>query len=283
MAVHNDTSGPEPLDGTGADDTINGPGDNDTLNGNGGNDTLDGGTGVDQLFGGAGNDSLIVADMPTSGEIFDGGNDTDTLVAMPSAGPLLNLLVGPTSIVNLGPVTLTSIERVQFGSAAGGGLTVSLTAAQLATSGITELVGGDGRDNLVIAAGAAGTYTIPNLTLTTWNASTNPLSPGDTISLIANGSGNYTLNAAAGHAGVQVLVAGAGDDILNGTSGSEILNGGPGVNTINAGDGSDVIIVANVTPFGGVTTSNDYTGNVFDGGAGFDYLSVGGEVEFNGT
>jgi len=283
MAEIDGTSGPDTLNGTSADDTINGLGGNDTLNGDSGNDTLDGGAGVDQLFAGDGNDTLIIANTPTSGEIFDGGNDTDTLLVQPTAGVLLNLAAGPTTAVGLGPVTLTSIERLQFGSTAGSGLFASLPVALLASSGITELVGGDGRDSLNIIAATPGNYTIPTLTLTNWNASSDPLNPGDIVALVANGAGSFTLNAAAGHAGVQALVGGAGDDTLNGTSGSEILNGGAGVNIINAGDGNDVIILANVTPFGGSPTSLDYTGNTFDGGAGFDYLSVGGEVEFNGT
>ncbi|HSU69170.1 MAG TPA: calcium-binding protein, partial [Tepidisphaeraceae bacterium] len=282
MPVINGDDNGNTLNGGAGDDVINGLGGNDTLNGNGGNDTLDGGAGVDQLFGGDGNDTLIIANMPTSDEVFDGGNDADTLLVMSAAGVLLNVPVGEIWSVGLGPVTLTSLERLQFGSIAGSGLSVALPTSQLG-SGISEVVGGDGRDTLAIIAGTAGTYAIPDFVLTNWNSSADPLNPGDTIALIGSGSGSFTLNAATGHAGVESLTGGAGDDTLNGTDGSEILNAGAGINTITAGGGNDVLVVANVTPFGGATTNLDYTGNVFDGGAGFDYLSVGGNVHFNGT
>ena len=99
MAIINGDSGNNVLTGGAGDDTINGLG---------GNDTLNGGAGVDQLFGGDGNDTLIISNTPTSGEIFDGGNDVDTLVVTPAAGTSLIVPSGQLFSVGVGPVTLTS-------------------------------------------------------------------------------------------------------------------------------------------------------------------------------
>ena len=100
MAVINGKFLPNVLNGTADDDTINGFGSSDVLSGLDGNDILDGGDGDDVLNGGNGNDTLIggtntagpnthfngdagndlmIATVGGLGEVFDGGDDIDTV------------------------------------------------------------------------------------------------------------------------------------------------------------------------------------------------------------
>lgn len=129
----------------------------------------------------------------------------------------------------------------------------------------------------------AGSYTLPTFTYESWNGAADLFSPGDGVALVGAGSANYTLNATAGHSGIQGLIGGLGNDTLNGTDGSEVLNGGGGVNILNAGGGNDRLAAVNGTPFGGSATTFTFAGSVFDGGDGTDYLSIGGYVNFQGS
>ncbi|HJQ18381.1 MAG TPA: VCBS domain-containing protein [Allosphingosinicella sp.] len=272
-------AGNDVINGLGGNDLLYGYGGDDTINGGLGNDTLYGGAGKDQLFGEDGNDTLVVSDPVIAGEVFDGGAGTDTLYVTSSAGQQVGFGTSPT------PTIISSIERLQFGSEAGGRLSVSLLFPQ--TSTLTEIVGGAGSDTLAVVVfpglNPTNTFTLSSYTKTNWNDSTDALNPGDVVALVGTQNVNYTLNASAGHTGVEALVGGGGSDILNGTDGVEILNGGGGVNTLNAGGGNDVLVAANVTQANGITTNFHFSGSSFNGGDGFDYLSVGGTVFFDGT
>ena len=279
------TGGNDLLNGGTLNDSLSGLGGNDTLNGDEGNDTLDGGAGTDVLHGGDDDDILIVANTPSGNEVFDGGVGTDTLLIEASAGTHGNGPAGSTDTVALFGTTLSSIEQVQFDSDPGSRLIALALSAQVGAgiSSTATLQGGAGNDSLLLLAVAPGTYTLsPFVRDASWNSSNDVFNPGDTVGLIVGAAGNYTLNAATGHAGVEVLLGGVGNDTLNGTSGSEILNGGGGANTVHGGGGNDLIVISNVTPFGGATTSFTFADNLLDGGNGVDYLSVGGNVSFGG-
>src|SRR5207253_1316818 len=202
-----------------------------------------------------------------------------------TAGNLVNTINGSQYQGGLQTVTLSSIERVEFGSVSGSSLSVALSMAQIGAglSATAELVGGAGNDVLTIFATVAGAYTVPTFAYSIWTNADEAFEQGDTVVLLGVGNASYTLNATVGHLGLQALVGGNGNDTLNGTDGMEVLNGGGGVNTLNAGGGDDVLVAANVTPFGGVTTNFTFAGSTFNGGAGFDWLSVGGYVNFQGT
>jgi len=287
--IEGDTSDNQ-ITGTSADDEISGDAGNDTLTGGAGDDTLDGGTGIDRLFGGAGNDILVIdtplpAAQPT-GERYDGGIGTDILAIAQSAGASVDTPSGQSVSVVLASTELSGLEGVRFFSEQGTRLNVVVRADQLGAglSNSATLFGGDGDDSLSVLALTAGSYTLPGFVRdASWHASTDVFDPGDTVGLVAVGSGNFTLNASATHAGIEALVGGAGNDTLNGSAGSEILNGNGGVNILNGGGGNDLLVAANTTPFGGTPSSFTFAGSAFNGGAGFDYLSIGGAVDFKGT
>ena len=215
------TENPETLDGTANADVIGGLGGNDILNGLAGNDTLDGGLGSDKLFGGDDDDLLIQSVLPVGGEVLDGGAGTDTLRVLLSAGTPISTPFGPSTSLNFFGTTLSSIERFEFGSQAGTGQQVLLFFNQVGTglSSSAELVGGGGNDFLGLVVFAADTYTLPSFTKSNWNDGTDALNASDVVGLVVGSSGNYTLNASAGHTGVEALIGGGGNDTLNGTYG----------------------------------------------------------------
>ncbi|WP_443028911.1 calcium-binding protein, partial [Sphingomonas sp. Root720] len=210
-------------------DRIIGTSQDDELSGGDGNDTLSGGAGRDELYGEAGDDVLVVADQTANGQVFDGGDGIDTLLVRTSSGTVVN---GPAGTVFqtglIGTTTLTSIEKLAFDSAAGESQSVIVGLGQL--SGTATLVGSAGNDALIAVASGGGSFTLPGFTRENWNSSTDTTAPGDTVTLVATGNASYTLNASAGHVGIEALVGGLGNDTLNGTDGVEILNGGGGIN-----------------------------------------------------
>ena len=273
------------LNGTDGEDNLAGDVGDDELHGGASNDVLDGGPGFDKLFGDGDNDTLKVDDPLVAGEVLDGGAGTDKLVVAPGAGIAVTTILGSGHQVQLFNATLSSIEQLEFDSEAANVLTATIVASQLGAglSSTAELIGGEGIDQLVVVASLPGTYTVPTFVKTNWNGATEQFAPGDSVILVGVGFGNFTLNASAGHTGIETLIGGMGNDTLNGTDGMEVLNGGGGLNTLNGGGGNDVLVAANVTPVGGATTLFNFAGSQFNGGDGFDYLSVGGQVFFQGT
>ena len=288
MADITGTEGPDTLDGTEDADTISGLGGNDTLNGLGGDDTLNGGPGVDSVNGGAGNDTIVMAEPPEIGfgpgglifETIDGGADFDTIELRPFADPAL--IFNDVSGYGLFNVTITGIEHIHLASTALVDVAALIDLSQV-NAGITQVTGGAGRDSLLTFVKVAGTYTVPSLTLVDWTNSSTPHLTGDLVGLSVNGPGDYTLNALEGLASAQYLSGSIGNDTLNGSSGSEILDGGGGVNVLNGNGGDDLLAVTNANDFFGNPTTYTGAGSTFDGGAGFDLLSIGGIVNFQGT
>ncbi|WP_162248198.1 MULTISPECIES: beta strand repeat-containing protein, partial [unclassified Sphingomonas] len=254
---------------------------NDVLNGSDGIEILIGGGGVDTINAGGGDDLIDIDEPIGNGSQINGGEGIDTIEIGTAAGTIVPDSAGSVVQVNLAGIGLNSIERLELDSGEGVALRVIVTVGQIGAglSPTATLNGGDGDDSLIVAAGTAGTYTLaPFVRGDGWNSSSNLFAPGDTVTLVAGGSGNFTLNASAGHAGIEALVGGAGNDTLNGTDGAEILIGAGGLNVLNGGGGGDKLVATNATG-----TEFTFTGNQFNGGDGFDWLSIGGEVNFQGT
>src|SRR5688572_10313791 len=113
------TDGNDTFTGTSDAEIINGAGGNDVLNGGDGNDTIDGGAGLDQTFGDGGDDTLVISVAPLGGEVYNGGAGTDTLRFLTSAASLTTNATGQVYQAPLFNVSLTSIERVEFGQSSG--------------------------------------------------------------------------------------------------------------------------------------------------------------------
>lgn len=285
------TPNPDILDGTNDPDVITGLGGNDTLNGFDGNDTLNGGAGTDILNGGEGDDTLI-SDDPSVTDRFDGGNGFDTIRMQYSGGPgtlLSQVFSAGTTFAS----RVISVERLQFGSQVGQSIIAQFNAVQFFSSGIVEVEGGAGRDQLAIIVSSAGSYTLSGITFSggwaaapvnAWDAAS------DIVALSASTPGNVTLTASNGIAAMQTLRGSAGNDVLVGSSNADRLDGNAGVNQLFGNGGNDVLAITNqifpIQPptgaFNPPTTFNG-AGGIYDGGDGTDVLSIGGYVNFQGT
>lgn len=277
---------------------------NDTIDGLGGDDTITFSSGVDVIKGGEGNDRIVL-DGFAGASSFDGGAGIDTLVIRP---------VPSAPLQSLTNATVNSIERVEFGSTAGGraGLQVLFgngwSKPQQIGNGISataELVGGAGTDTLILAAAsgpdtAPYVLTAPLFTYTNWSTPDRAYRAGDRVVVSYLGQFNGTINGSA-HAGVQSLAGGSGNDVINGSDGMDYISGGisagnpysNGIDQLYGGGGDDTLALVNAAVYvrqqdgtlvqqGNETT---YTGggSLFDGGDGFDFLLFGGNVDFQGT
>lgn len=285
-------------------DTLIGTIADNSLFGGAGNDVLRGKGGKDVLSGGDGNDTLVVDTLVVAGSEFSGGVGIDTLELHSLNGmPDGYYLSVPRPTTNFAFTTtqLSSIEQLDFRSDANAAISAQVlfggsfpNQVGAGLSAAATLIGGAGRDALVLIAqtqaGQNYSFTAPSFNYSnSWSTATRAYQESDRVFVIATGTGNGTLNASL-HIGVQHLSGGAGDDIVNGTDGMEFLSGGNGgTDQLFGRGGDDTLAIANVIPNGangqpsGGETTLTFAGSTFDGGAGTDFLSVGGNVNFQGT
>ncbi|MBK8375066.1 beta strand repeat-containing protein [Sphingorhabdus sp.] len=283
----------ETLTGTGDADTITALGGNDTVNAGGGNDTINGGTGNDTLNGEDGDDTFIEDEFTSPTDIFNGGIGFDTIELRAALAPITTIFGSTTSHTLSAGTAMVSIERLLFASQPGQVVQAILGYGTWAGSGITQIIGGAGRDLITVSAGAAaGTYTMPSLPISGWD--TPPLNAwdfaGDMVILSSSASAatSVTLNAASGASFFQLLSGGLGNDILNGSANADYFNASRGGDTVNAGNGNDAIAIANAAaPVGGNSWGAPSTftgaGGTWDGGDGTDVISIGGAVNLQAT
>ena len=114
----------------------------------------------------------------------------------------------------------------------------AVSYANFGSTGLTTLVGNAGRDFLSFSAAAAGgTYTMPVLTISNWEAL--PTNVWDTaLDLLALSSGAaagtiVTLNATNRINSFQILSGGLGDDLLDGSISADRLDGRGRANQLN--------------------------------------------------
>lgn len=281
----------ETILGTGDADTIRALGGNDTVNAGGGNDTIYGGTGNDTLNGEDGDDTFIEDEFTTPLDIFNGGSGFDTIELRAAPIPIATN-VGPLTPHSLnGTGQMSSIERIVFASQVGQTVQATLAYGTWAASGITQIVGGAGRDILTVSVGGlAGTYTMQALPISGWDGpSLNAWEHTGDIVVLSAGSGptiTITLNALNGATFMQFISGGLGNDFLNGSGNGEVINASAGADMVNAGGGNDSIMIINTaTPSGGFGPPTQFSGagGVWDGGTGTDVVSIGGTVYLQAT
>jgi T1SS-143 domain-containing protein len=197
------------LGGAGNDVLIGGDEAN-KLTGNGGSDHLDGGLGADILDGGAGNDTFVLgADVTGSGtrniQRADG-----SLMAVSIAG-----LAGTADKV-VGGAGYDTIILDRNGKS---GFVADYRTAPDYLSGIEKIVGTDGNDVILLAAGST--------------ADGGPIT-------IEGGAGNDIIG---GSNSADVINGGMGNDLIFGLGGNDTINGGTGGDTFNyaIGEGVDTI------------------------------------------
>jgi Ca2+-binding RTX toxin-like protein len=285
------------VDGGGGDDTITGTSGADNLDGHNGQNVLSGGGGNDSLEGGNGNDTLTGG---SGADDFDISAGQDIVTDFAIGEDKVNFSgYGFDTFASLQPYLSASGSDTVFGVTYGGNL-VTLTLKNVSLGSLTAanfIVAGDGPiddpdDPTELAdflPGTGGADTLSGLggndTLVGYGGDDSLLG-GDGNDSLNGGGGNNTIN---GDAGNDTLSHAAGNDVLNGGDGDDVLNDSPnaGNDTLSGGAGNDILNARNFVvfptgtpqPFAPTIT---FAGSTFDGGADFDYLAVGGHVNFQG-
>lgn len=179
------------IDGTNTGLTLTGAAKSETFTGSAQNDTIDAGGGNDTVQAGAGNDEIVVRGTEASGDLVNGGDGSDTLHVLGTAGVTLNN-VNATNSLNPGGIDGIEIWSGNGKELLGTGKDNSFDLSKVAVSGLSFIDGGSGND----------TITGPN--------------------------GGADLR---GNSGNDVLKGGTGSDILSGGGGNDFLTGGDGIDT----------------------------------------------------
>ena len=231
--------------GDGDDHLFGGIG-NDAIYGGWGNDEIVGGEGTDYLFGEGGNDTFIVENGPNgSGETYNGGDGFDTLDL--SSGSLdlsTSTILGIERLIssNYNPLNMTIAQFTSFQE-------VSNMVA--ITQGGTIPLTGMTLYNLVIQLSAAGNAIDASI-----------LAPGSNINVRGGNGADTIIGSGMG----DFLYGGIGNDRVEGGGGNDQLDGGAGLDTVLGGDGDDILLLQQ--------HSDLVAGDVLNGGAGFDTLSI---------
>jgi Ca2+-binding RTX toxin-like protein len=258
VAQVNGTEAGEYLAGTDGDDIIYGFGGADQINGMGGNDIIYPGAGRDLVQAGYGNDTIILANpleyldfFPMGAyEEFAGNDGFDTL-EMHNFDDAANNTTTAYGLVSSYTFSswyssITTMERLSFASSESVGILATLQHVQVGTSGITELVGGAGRDIFEIYATYSADFTMPQFTFSNWQSAPVDLTSGDVISLVGMAfvgtTNNYTLIAREGLGATQALFGADGTDTLRGSSSADLLDGGVGDDTLIGNGGADRMV-----------------------------------------
>ena len=207
--------------------------------------------------------------------VIDGGTGIDTLVLKVSA-------TGDTWIYSFNEVR--SVEKLKFTNAAYRYdsaqflVTVPVSATGTVAVGKPRAIEGSAGGNDVTfkvtgGMGAATAITVPKLTFTGFDSAGQlaTVFGDDYVSLVAGDSSDYVFKTseALGRLGFeQDMYGNAGNDTLIGSSGTDWLAGHAGADTMYGKGGDDGFAV-----FG---SEQPNAGDLFDGGAGMDFLFVNG-------
>lgn len=266
------------LGGDGNDTLIGGAGP-DLLRGGDGADVLQGGLGSDLEYGEAGDDTFDEGATASGGDVFNGGDDTDTVTY---AARTLAVTVTVGAFANDGETAEADDVRADIEIVRGGAANDTLTCA--ASLGCT-LYGGTGEDTLTGRDGHDALY---------GEAGDDTLRPGAGDDVINGGAGTDTatysemtqsVTAALGDPGapssggglagendgfelVENLIGGSGNDTLVGNSLANRLEGGLGNDQLWGGEGNDIFDEG----------SGPSGADTFYGGDGEDRVFYGGRV-----
>ncbi|CAN7520113.1 hypothetical protein LJR219_003650 [Phenylobacterium sp. LjRoot219] len=265
--------------GSDANDTITGTSAGDDLDGEDGDDVLTGGGGADVFEISEGHDEITdFAKGTDKFDLSDYGFDT-----FANLQPYLSETAGDTVLaLTYGGITNTTTFVGVTGMSADDFLFATEAVDDgLGTPSADLLPGGAGDDSL---SGLAGNDTVAGF------GGDDTLLGGQGNDLLTGGDGADSLG---GDDGADTLQGGAENDTLGGGNGADLVQGEggddvlranshePGADTLQGGEGADTLTAMRLTVNGNLLPG-DFTGSVFDGGAGVDYLGVGGPVTFRG-
>ena len=271
-------------------DTVNSGAGNDTVNSGAGNDTVNSGAGNDTVNSGEGNDTVNSGDGDdgvTSGggvDTLDGGAGFDYL-NLNLGSQIVSLNISNLSNISIaGVVTATNFERFDI-TAGSGNDTVTQSGIvngavvrsddTISTGSGNDTInaglgsydrvfGDDGNDLLIVdySKGDTGTgMTFVGYDGPSGNYARRLISETNSDSLDYIAFYEIERFNVTGTSKDDDIVTLNGNDIINAGAGNDTIRAGGGNDTVNAGDGDDSV------------ASEGSTGT-FDGGAGFDYLSL---------
>tara|TARA_R110002096_G_scaffold416576_2_gene619305 strand:- start:122393 stop:130243 length:7851 start_codon:yes stop_codon:yes gene_type:complete len=290
------------LYGGNGNDTITGGEGHDYIAGGSGDDIINGGDGGDYIEGNAGAD---IMNGGAGGDTFEIGSEDDADLDQINGGEGEDkiLLIGeqnnPASAYDLGTMDISNIEVIYFDRSVD--LTLSAQDVIDATDQNNQL---EIQVNSDVTLNTSSTWSY-NGSVIKGSALYNSYSSGDaTLLLYAQGS-EPTLNGfppvigafeqtgtlqyeavsdddsifdgsehdsnmtISGKAGNDVLIGGTSNDTINGGAGNDTISGGSGVDAINGDIGDDTLIATSST--------GSFEEDSFDGGDGWDILSVSGD------
>ena len=146
--------------------------------------------------------------------------------------------LGGADVTTVNDLSGTAVKNVKVDLGAGDGAADRVT------------VNGTNGDDVIIAAGSAGSATVVGLAakVTVVGAEV----PADVLAVNALGGDDVVQGsglaadaisfAADGGPGNDVLTGGAGADVLTGGDGDDVLIGGPGADVLDGGPGNNVVI-----------------------------------------
>ncbi len=208
---------------------------NDVLRGGDGNENIFGGAGRDMMYGGGADDWFYIEDGAlVAGEVYDGGTGIDWLV--------FDLVIAAPQTLDLRPVSLRSIEQVDWaGSTGSGQLTLQMLASQIGNGNIANNATFTGRvgvaDRLEFTMASSNTLDLSNLVLTGFgDANDRIVVTGDTSNETVTGTA--FMDSIVGGGGNDILLGRGGDDILYGGAGNDVLLGGAGADILDGGSGT---------------------------------------------
>lgn len=253
--------------GAGQDGLVGGAG-ADVLIGGAGTDSLIGSTG-DHLLGGADDDALYLSGSSGAGIVVDGGTGTNVLniTSVDSGFSLDQLTVSNIARLGADQVHTSVTALAQFPQIHGsylitGSGTVALPAIEMINQTVFTLT--DGLSGLDMSAAS---YTGTNTSVTViavGNAADNIITGTAGANQLDGLGGNDTLNGGDVY---DSLAGGDGDDLLFGNGGGDHLRGGAGRDEVHGGAGDDALYVLGLA-------SDVVAGELYDGGDGFDTLSI---------
>jgi len=264
---------------------VYGMGGNDTITGTTLEDRIHGGAGADIINTGDGNDFIYLDsfDDVGIGEQVNGGNGTDTLIALGQPG------LPDGTYYDISGAILAGIERL----AAQGPAIISLTQAQLA--GISTIA-----TDLHFASGGAVSLngiTAEFSTMFLLNDAGNQIDLSDfTPSGFCVVGGSENADTVYGSASSDDVYANGGNDLIYGNGGSDnlqggaghdLLDGGTGLDSLAGGTGNDIYVVD--SQFDSISENADEgvdtvkSGSTYTLSANVERLQLTGLAAINGT
>ena len=288
------------IDGGAGNDTITGGAENDTISGSAGDDSITSGAGNDSITGGAGNDTIVVGASLATGDVIDGGEETDTISLTNASLTTINGY-SISAITNLNNA-ISNVERATISDALD---QTTFDMARLDSINYVTLAGWTGAETLsglvanstIVLNDGESTNTVANA-LTLSLADNSGSSDAITVKLVNDSSTNFEGVSVSGIESVTITTAeatatttaethtlkltnsGITTLTLSGTESLDLSSGAVNATTVDASGIADSTAgSAPLINFLGGSANQSITGSAgadtINGGAGADTI-VGG-------